>query len=154
MSSVGIEIETSKSCMGLVELDKIRIIQNLLGEEIEPSVVSIINNKILVGENVYLNENSKFSNTIDEIKRLISYNFIYDNKFFEEYKKYLGYNIERTNENLLSVNIDGKVFSIEEILSFLIKQIVENGKYANIFVKKKICICCSFLLWIKGKRIN
>jgi len=153
MNSVGIEIGTSKSCMGLVELDKIRIIQNLLGEEIEPSVVSIINNKILVGENVYLNENSKFSNTIDEIKRLISYNFIYDNKFFEEYKKYLGYNIERTNENLLSVNIDGKVFSIEEILSFLIKQIVENGKYANIFVKKKFVFAVPSCFGLREKEL-
>ena len=153
MNSVGIEIGTSKSCMGLVELDKIRIIQNLLGEEIEPSVVSIINNKILVGENVYLNENSKFSNTIDEIKRLISYNFIYDNKFFEEYKKYLGYNIERTNENFLSVNIDGKIFSIEEILSFLIKQIVENGKYANIFVKKKFVFAVPSCFGLKEKEL-
>ena len=153
MNSVGIEIGTSKSCMGLVELDKIRIIQNLLGEEIEPSVVSIINNKILVGENVYLNENSKFSNTIDEIKRLISYNFIYDNKFFEEYKKYLGYNIERTNENFLSVNIDGKDFSIEEILSFLIKQIVENGKYANIFVKKKFVFAVPSCFGLKEKEL-
>ena len=153
MNSVGIEIGTSKSCMGLVELDKIRIIQNLLGEEIEPSVVLIINNKILVGENVYLNENSKFSNTIDEIKRLISYNFIYDNKFFEEYKKYLGYNIERTNENFLSVNIDGKDFSIEEILSFLIKQIVENGKYANIFVKKKFVFAVPSCFGLKEKEL-
>ena len=153
MNSVGIEIGTSKSCMGLVELDKIRIIQNLLGEEIEPSVVSIINNKILVGENVYLNENSKFSNTIDEIKRLISYNFIYDNKFFEEYKKYLGYNIERTNENFLSVNIDGKIFSIEEILSFLIKQIVENGKYANIFVKKKFVFAVPSCFGLREKEL-
>ena len=153
MNSVGIEIGTSKACMGLVELDKIRIIQNLLGEEIDPSVVSIINNRILVGENVYLNENSKFSNTIDEIKRLISYNFIYDNKFFEEYKKYLGYNIERTNENLLSVNIDGKVFSIEEILSFLIKQIVENGKYANIFVKKKFVFAVPSCFGLREKEL-
>ena len=44
-------------------------------------------------------------------------------------------------------------FSIEEILSFLIKQIVENGKYANIFVKKNLYLLF-FLLWIKGKRIN
>ena len=153
MNSVGIEIGTSKSCMGLVELDKIRIIQNLLGEEIEPSVVSIMNNKILVGENVHLNENSKFSNTIDEIKRLISYNFIYDNKFFEEYKKYLGYNIERTNENFLSVNIDGKDFSIEEILSFLIKQIVENGKYANIFVKKKFVFAVPSCFGLREKEL-
>ena len=140
MKSVGIEIGTSKSCMGLLELDKIKIIKNLFGEEIEPSVVSIMNDKILAGENVYLSNNSKFNNTIDEIKRLISYNYIYDNKFFEEYKKYLSYNVERGNDNLLSINIDGKIFSIEEIFSFLIKQLVENGKNDNIFVKKFVFV--------------
>ena len=140
MKSVGIEIGTSKSCMSLIELGKIKIIHNSSGEEIEPSVISIIKDKILCGENVFLNEMSQFDNTISEIKRLISYNFIYDNNFFEDYKKFLSYKIERADDNSLIINIDGKLFSIEELLSLLITQIIENGKNNNIFVKKFVFV--------------
>ena len=138
MDSVGIEIGTSKYSMGVSKFNKINLIQNSLGEEIEPSIVSIINNKILVGDNAFLDESSDYINTITEIKRLISYNFIYDKNIFEEYKKYLSFNIERSNNNELVVNIDEKSFSIEEILSFLLKQIIERGKNKDIFAKKYI----------------
>ena len=138
MDSVGIEIGTSKYSMGVSKFNKINLIQNSLGEEIEPSIVSIINNKILVGDNAFLDESSDYINTITEIKRLISYNFIYDKNIFEEYKKYLSFNIERSNNNELVVNIDEKSFSIEEILSFLLKQIIEKGKNKDIFAKKYI----------------
>ena len=138
MDSVGIEIGTSKYSMGVSKFNKINLIQNSLGEEIEPSIVSIINNKILVGDNAFLDESSNYNNTITEIKRLISYNFIYDKNIFEEYKKYLSFNIERSNNNELVVNIDEKSFSIEEILSFLLKQIIEKGKNKDIFAKKYI----------------
>ena len=138
MDSVGIEIGTSKYSMGVSKFNKINLIQNSLGEEIEPSIVSIINNKILVGDNAFLDESSDYINTITEIKRLISYNFIYDKNIFEEYKKYLSFNIERSNNNELVVNIDERSFSIEEILSFLLKQIIEKGKNKDIFAKKYI----------------
>ena len=138
MDSVGIEIGTSKYSMGVSKFNKINLIQNSLGEEIEPSIVSIINNKILVGDNAFLDESSDYINTITEIKRLISYNFIYDKNIFEEYKKYLSFNIERSNNNELVVNIDEKSFSIEEILSYLLKQIIEKGKNKDIFAKKYI----------------
>ena len=138
MDSVGIEIGTSKYSMGVSKFNKINLIQNSLGEEIEPSIVSIIINKILVGDNAFLDESSDYINTITEIKRLISYNFIYDKNIFEEYKKYLSFNIERSNNNELVVNIDEKSFSIEEILSYLLKQIIEKGKNKDIFAKKYI----------------
>ena len=91
-----------------------------------------------MGDNAFLDESSNYNNTITEIKRLISYNFIYDKNIFEEYKKYLSFNIERSNNNELVVNIDERSFSIEEILSFLLKQIIEKGKNKDIFAKKYI----------------
>ena len=41
--NLGIEIGTNKSCLGYDYTDEIKIIPNFLGEEIEPSIVSIIN---------------------------------------------------------------------------------------------------------------
>lgn len=138
MKNVGISIGTSKSCMGLEEVGEVNIIPNSLGEEIELSVVSIINDQVIAGENVYLNKNIKVNNIIKEIMRLVSLSFINDDNYFEEYKKYLSFNIEKRDDISLIIKIDGKIYSVEEILSFLIKQIIENGKNNNIFAKKFI----------------
>ena len=135
--NIGIEIGTSKYSMGIFDYDKINLIQNSLGEEVEPSLISIKKNNILVGDSAFLDESSNYSNTINEIKRLIAYNYIYDNNIFEEYKKYLSYNIERSNNNDLVVNIDDKTYSIEEILSFIFRQLIIRGENNDIFAPKK-----------------
>ena len=136
--NLGIELGTNKSSLGYEYTDEIEIIPNFLGEEIEPSIVSIINDKVISGENVYLNEMANHNNTITEIKRLISLNFINNDKYFEEYKKYTCYKIEKNENNQIVININGKQYTLEEILSYLIKQIIENGKSKSIIIKKKI----------------
>ena len=70
--NIGIEIGTSKYSMGIFDYDKINLIQNSLGEEVEPSLISIKKNNILVGDSAFLDESSNYSNTINEIKRLIA----------------------------------------------------------------------------------
>ena len=136
--NLGIEIGTNKSCLGYEYTDEIKIIPNFLGEETEPSIVSIIKDKVLSGENVYLNNMANHENIITEIKRLIALNFINNDKFFEEYKRYSCYKIEKNKDNFIVININGKQYTLEEILSYLIKQIIENGKNKSIIIKKKI----------------
>ena len=136
--NVAIEIGNNKASIGFQQINEINIIQNLLGDEIEPSIVSLTNNIAISGENVYLSELSNSQNIITEIKRLIALNFLNDSQYFEEYKKYLSFQIEKTENNTLLINIKGITYSVEEILSFLIKQIIQNGKNKNIFANKKI----------------
>ena len=136
--NVAIEIGTNKSSIGFEQTNEINIIPNLLGDEIEPSIVSLTNGVAISGENVYLSELSNSKNIISEIKRLIALNFLKDNQYFEEYKKYLSFQIEKTENNTLLINIKGITYSVEEILSYLIKQIIENGKNNNILANKKI----------------
>ena len=136
--NLAIEIGTNKSSIAYEQTNEINIIQNLLGDEIEPSIVSLTNNITISGENVYLNELSNSQNIISEIKRLIALNFLNDNQYFEEYKKYLSFQIEKSENNTLLINIKGITYSVEEILSYLIKQIIENGKNKNILANKKI----------------
>jgi molecular chaperone DnaK (HSP70) len=93
-------------------------------------------------------------NIITEIKRLIALNFINNEKYFEEYKKYSCYKIEKNKDNFIVINIDGKQYTLEEILSYLIKQIIENGKNKSIIIKKKNCIRGSFMLWNPRKNID
>lgn len=136
--NLGIEIGTNKSCLGCGYTDEIKIIQNFIGEETEPSIVSIINDEAISGESVYLNEKANYDNTITEIKRLIALNFINNDKILEDYKKHVCYKIEKNENNNLVINIKGKKYSLEEILSYLIKQIIENGNNKNIIIKKSI----------------
>ena len=136
---VGIDIGTNKICIGLNEdNDNIRIIQNSFGEDLEPPLLSIIKNDVIAGENVYLNKDSNVYNTISEIKRLISLNFLKDDNYFEEYKKFLSYKIEKTFDGHIIIKIGEKTYSIEEILSYLIKNIVENCQNQDIFPKKYV----------------
>ena len=51
---------------------------------------------------------SNYNNSITEIKRLISLNFINNDKIIEEYKKHVCYKIERNEDNNLVININEK----------------------------------------------
>ena len=117
---VGIEIGTNKSSIGVKYLDEaeIKIITNSLYEEIEPSIISIDDKEeVLVGENVFLNNFLKIENIITDIKRLIPLNFITNEKYFEEYKKYLAYDIKKEN-NEVKVIINRKEYNIIDLYAF------------------------------------
>lgn len=136
--NLGIELGTNKSCLGYEYTDEINIIPNFIGEKKEPSIVSIINDKAISGESAYLDDMANYDNTITEIKRLIALNFINNDKILEDYKKHICYKIEKNENNNLVINIKEKKYTLEEILSYLIKQIIENGKNNSIIIKKSI----------------
>ena len=136
--NLGIELGTNKSCLGYEYTDEINIIPNFIGEKKEPSIVSIINDKAISGESAYLDDMANYDNTITEIKRLIALNFINNDKILEDYKKHICYKIEKNENNNLLININEKKYTLEEILSYLIKQIIENGKNNSIIIKKSI----------------
>ena len=136
--NLGIELGTNKSCLGYEYTDEINIIPNFIGEKKEPSIVSIINDKAISGESAYLDDMANYDNTITEIKRLIALNFINNDKILEDYKKHICYKIEKNENNNIVININEKKYTLEEILSYLIKQIIENGKNNSIIIKKSI----------------
>ncbi len=144
---VGIEIGTNKSSIGVKYLDEaeIKIITNSLYEEIEPSIISIDDKEeVLVGENVFLNNFLKIENIITDIKRLIPLNFITNEKYFEEYKKYLAYDIKKEN-NELKVIINRKEYNIIDLLSLIFKQLIDNAnEYGIIFHKIVLAVPSCF----------
>jgi len=101
---------------------------------------------------------SNYNNSITEIKRLISLNFINNDKIIEEYKKHVCYKIERNEDNNLVININEKKYTLEEILSYFIKQIIEKGKNKSIIIKKSIVFtvksCFGIQEWILIKKVT
>ena len=138
MTAIGIEVGTSKSCFGFEKAKDIKIIPNALGEEIIPSVVSFKDSKILAGIDATFFKISNFNNTISEVKRLLGKNFYIDDKQFQNYKKYLSYDlIEEENKPIL-IKIKEEIYTPEEIYAFIIKKLIEEGSNYDVFTRKAV----------------
>ena len=88
MSVVGIDLGTTNSCVAIVN-DKgvVEIINNDIGEQTTPSVVSFKENGIVVGNDARKQLEMNPKNTIFAIKRLIGYNYG-DNQIKKEIETY------------------------------------------------------------------
>lgn len=149
--SIAIEVGTSKACIGIEKARNINLVKNILGEEIIPSVVSIKDKKILAGIDADFSKISNYQNTISEVKRLIGKNFSKDDKSYQNYKKYLSYElIEEENKPIL-IKIEDSVYNPEEIYAYIIKKLMENGE---LFSKKAVITIPSCFGLIKRKLIQ
>ena len=73
--AIGIDLGTTFSCVAVVRNERVEIIPNEIGENLTPSIVSFIEDGILVGEqtsNQFIKSPKK---TIYSIKRLMGRNF-------------------------------------------------------------------------------
>ena len=69
--ALGIDLGTTFSCVAVFKNNKVEIIQNEIGENITPSVVSFTDEGVLVGEQTLNKLITNPKNTIYSIKRLI-----------------------------------------------------------------------------------
>ena len=138
MKAIGIDIGTTKSCIGYEEACNINIIPNVQGEETVPSFVSVIDNKIVAGIDAYNNRISNSENTVSEIKRIIGKNFYKDNLGYQHYKKNLSYELIEEEEKPILIKIKEEQYSPEEIYAYLIKKVIENGRKKNIITRKAV----------------
>ena len=130
----------------------VEIIPNSNGEINTPSIVTVLSeDKILRGEetfNYYLEEN--YEESIYGIKRYIGREC--DKRCLEEIKheKFPFQIIENKNTRypLISINKNNKIiqFTLEEILSFIIKEMIDNAEaYLNKKINKLvIAVPCNF----------
>ena len=126
--AIGIEIGSTKSSIGYEEALDIKQIPNPLGEEIIPSIVSIIDNNILTGIEAYNCRISNYNNTISEIKRIIGKYFYKDNLNFQKYKKNLSYELIEKEDKPILIKSKKEQYNPEEIYAYIVKKLIENGK--------------------------
>ena len=138
MKAIGIDIGTTKSCIGYEEACNINIIPNTVGEETVPSLVSVIDNKIVAGIDACNYRISNYNNTVSEVKRIIGKNFYKDNLSYQKYKKNLSYELIEEEGKPILIKIKEEQYSPEEIYAYLIKKVIENGNRKNIFTRKAV----------------
>ena len=146
MASIGIDLGTTNSCVGVWKNDCVTIVNNKEGYQTTKSVVYFTNEennlKVSIGENP---KPSNIKNKIYDIKRIIGRNF--DDDFLKEEMKNLSYKlIKKPNSNYPSIKLDEIYLmnkplelKLEIISSLILSQLKEDAeKYLQKEVKNVV----------------
>ena len=129
---VGMDIGTGNSCVSIYDGNEVVIIPNSEGKRTTPSVVSIKNGEIKVGDPAKRSAVTLPENTIYSIKRLMG-------KKYEDVKNLsLPYKVVNSNGRA-AVDVDGKVYSPEEITAMVIQKMKKTAEdYVGHEIKRAV----------------
>ncbi len=130
--TIGIDLGTTFSCVGVYRNNKVDIIPNELGQTTTPSVVCFENEKIYVGELAKDLQIKYPYSTIYDSKRLIG-RFFYSEEVQNDMKYWPFKVIEdsHTNRTLIEVDLGEKgkkIFKPEEISAMILKKLKEYAE--------------------------
>jgi len=137
-TTIGIDLGTTYSCVGVYKKNGVEIIANDQGNRITPSYVAWnMEGERLIGDAAKNQATTNPENTVFDVKRLIGRN--YKDKTVQHDKKLVPYRIEnKGGKPYIGVTVGGekKTFAPEEVSSFVLgkmKKIAENflGKEIN-----------------------
>ena len=126
LPTIGIDLGTTNSCVGVWANNKVNIVRNKQGYNTTPSVVSFKNNDRLVGDAAKNHLISNAKNTIFEAKRLIGRKFsdreVQDDVALYPFKVESSGGLEDTP--LINVTYRGaeKKFHAEQISAFILEE--------------------------------
>ena len=129
-TSIGIDLGTTYSCVGVWQNDHVEIIANDQGNRTTPSYVSFTSEERLIGDAAKSQVGQNHTNTVFDSKRLIGKKFNDDT--VQSDMKHLSYNvISKDNKPYIEVEYKGekKIFAPEEISSMVLikmKEIAES----------------------------
>ena len=129
---MGVDLGTGNSCVSIYDGNEVVVIPNSEGKRTTPSVVSIKNGEIKVGDPAKRSSVTLPTNTIYSIKRLIG-------KRYDEVKDLsLPYKVVNSNGRA-AVEIDGKVYSPEEISAMILQKMKKTAEdYVGHEIKKAV----------------
>ena len=131
----GIDLGNSNSVIAILQNGKVSIVPNSIGDSITPSVVEILDDKILVGEDT-ITHNADKEHTIIEVKRLIG------KKFSKIQDKNINYSIVNKDDNLkIKIKRNGKdeLFTPKQIMTLIFKKLINNASdFVGTKVKKAV----------------
>ena len=118
---IGIDLGTGFSCVSVYQGNDVIIIPNSEGKRTTPSVVSIKNGEIKVGDPAKRAAITQPKNTIYSVKRLMG-------KTYDQVKNLeLPYKIVNSNGRP-SIDIDGKIYSPEEISAMILQKMKKTAE--------------------------
>jgi molecular chaperone DnaK (HSP70) len=124
--SIGIDLGTTFSCVGVYKNGKVEIIANDQGNRTTPSFVSFTSEERLIGDASKSSAASNPKNTVYDAKRLIGRNF--NDSAVQDEMKHLSYNVVNKNGRpVIDVEYrnEQKQFTPEEISSMILQKMKE-----------------------------
>ncbi len=124
--SIGIDLGTTFSCVGVYKNGKVEIIANDQGNRTTPSFVSFTSEERLIGDASKSSAASNPKNTVYDAKRLIGRNF--NDSAVQDVMKHLSYNVVNKNGRpVIDVEYrnEQKQFTPEEISSMILQKMKE-----------------------------
>jgi len=124
--SIGIDLGTTFSCVGIYRNGRVEIIANDQGNRTTPSFVSFTNEERLIGDAAKTMVASNAKNTVYDAKRLIGRN--YNDKEMQNELKHFSYNvIDKNNKPVIEVEYknEKRTFTPEEISSMILYKMKE-----------------------------
>ena len=122
--SIGIDLGTTYSCVGIYRNGGVEIIANERGKRTTPSYVSFTDKERLIGDSAKSLSCSNYKNTIYDAKRLIGRN--YNDKYVKNDIGNWPFKVKKTSNNkpIISVKYKGqkKTFTPEEISSMILSK--------------------------------
>lgn len=128
--TIGIDLGTTYSCVGVWQNDKVEIIANDQGNRTTPSWVAFNSEEKLVGEGAKSQYNSNPTNTIFDVKRLMGYKF--DDPQVQRELKKLPYKVVSGPNNIPKIQAsykgEEKEFTPQEISSFILEKMKSTAE--------------------------
>ncbi len=133
---LGIDLGTANSCMAVWEKGEVFIIPNAEGGRVTPSVVAFTaDNEVIVGEPAKRQAVVNPKRTVSSIKRLIGKSY----SELTETVKHLSYDVVNGRNGEISIFINEKHFTPQEITAFILKKLKKDAElYFNESVEKTI----------------
>ncbi|KAL6613524.1 Hsp70 protein [Neocallimastix californiae] len=129
-SSVGIDLGTTYSCVGVWDEDQVKIIPNDVGNSTTPSVVSFDNFERLIGEEAIELLKINPENAIYDVKRIMGRS--YNDEVLQSDMKFWPFHVVKKNNGkpYIRVNYCNEIkdFSPEEISSMILSKLKKNAE--------------------------
>jgi molecular chaperone DnaK len=125
--AIGIDLGTTNSCVGIMEGNKAKVIENAEGARTTPSIVAFTDTgEVLVGQPAKRQSITNPENTVFAIKRLIGRR--YDDPITQKDKGMVPYKIVAGPNGDAWVEVKGKKYSPSQISAFILTKMKETAE--------------------------
>ncbi|MFW6169123.1 MAG: Hsp70 family protein, partial [Planctomycetota bacterium] len=121
---IGVDLGTTNSVVAVIEGGESKVVRNAEGNRVTPSVVAFADDGELVGESAKRQAVTNSRRTIHSIKRFMGRR----QGEVESEKKCVSYRVEGSSVDYVSVVVDGKKYTPQEISAKTLRKLKESAE--------------------------